>query len=807
MLVISGVLSPLLVITVYQQEQYHKDNAAVIPKCRKFSRVFQIPLLAIIVQQYLIYNQVYHLQIEVMATSSKTANISDISENKSCTEAVQLREETWKPLMGEIQSLVYTLCELDDDKTKSLDIIAEHTERIKNAIPSKPIDIWYPKPIHHLLSVHPLQRIEIPLDVLEVLVSLGFDVNEGYHNSDRIRKDVDYYGNVDENEKDISNGNSDSKDVDNYNFKKYIPNKVKMTCFHFAVKNCHYNAARWLLQHGADPDKESYMHAFDEHDEYMSDEIPNPSLKTIPLISVLAAQKDAPIDLLDLLITPENINGNPQRKTDLPLHIAAENGHVNIALLLIERGADVNQDDADGDLPLHLAVRKGHSDLALLLIKHGASVNQEDRLGNPPLDHAMREGHTDLALSLIKHGASVNQEDRLEDPPLHRAVKGGHFDLALSMISHGASVNQKDRYGSLALYFAVRKLHTDLALSMIRHGASVNQKDGFGDPALHLASREGHTDLALLLIKHGSSTNKEDRRGDLPLHLAVMKGCTDLALPLIKHGTSVNQENRRGDLPLHLAVIKGYTDLAISLIKHGASVNRRDRDGKLAIAYYFNKDKKQFNDELFTMLIPGSYMDILDIICNMVENMTKRNPKLLSWRLLQLIQHLIVMQPLNFAISVRHVWCDIYATNVELNNKVLTCGAFTSGEDSFKTAYLYSVLLVLLDCAVSFPNAIVPQLSAAPTAEDLRSAQSIDDLWHMYKHKDKVKRLQTLCIHKTRQFMVSLTDGSFQSLPVPNCVHKLLMLHDVADVFCEACKLWPKCIPMEDLTRLSSTIY
>ena len=101
-------------------------------------------------------------------------------------EVSKLVIETWQPLKNEIQSLTDTLHDLDDDKTKSMDIIAEYTEKITNAIPSNPIDMWYPKPIHQLLSIHPLLRIDFPLEVLEVLLTFGFDVNEYYNSYDKL---------------------------------------------------------------------------------------------------------------------------------------------------------------------------------------------------------------------------------------------------------------------------------------------------------------------------------------------------------------------------------------------------------------------------------------------------------------------------------------------------------------------------------------------------------------------------------------------------------------------------------------------
>ena len=791
------------------------------------------------------------ISVKIMDSPLKIANLADI-ENK--IEAEQLRVETWKPLKDEIQSLMDTLCELDDDKIKSVDIIAEHTERIINVIPSKPLDIWYPKPIHDLLSVRPLQRTEFPLDVLKGLVSSGFDVNE-YHNSDG---------------EDVNEDFCEEED---------IPDEKRMTCLHLAIKNHHYSAARWLVQHGADCDKESYDE-FDAIECYVTP------------ISMLAMNQNAPMDLIDLLITDENINSENHRGTSLPLHFAALYGHTNIALHLIEQGAKVNKFDADGYLPLHLAIIEGHTDLTLSLIEHGASVNQEDGYGDVPLHLAAIEGHTDLALSLIKHGASVNHEDGYGDVPLHLAVSKGHTDVALSLIKHGASVNQEDKDGNLPWHVAVREGdtavalllieqganvnqanrnrdlplhvaasegHTDLALSLIKYGASVNQEDGDGDLPLQLAVWGGHTSLVLSLIKHGASVNQEDGHGDLPMRLAVSRGHTDVALSLIKHGASMNQEDehgylplhtavyknnsdlalplieqganvnrtsRNGELALHLAVSEGHTDLALSLIQHGASVNQEDGHGYLpvylavsqghtdialalikhgasvnhdchgsppVIDYVMNYTKHCASRELFTRLIPESNMDILKTICNILQRETYSNWEFISWMLHQLIQHLMLIEPLAFSVEIDWESLGYFQVYVELNENTLTCGTA-----SLRPAYLCSKLLMLLGCDASCPGAIVPQWGDLLSAKHLSLAQSIGELWHTYKQKHSVKTLQTLCIQKIRQSMVSLTDESFQCLPVPSRICKSLMLHDVADDLCEAYLMWEN-IRSEDL--------
>ena len=44
-----------------------------------------------------------------------------------------------------------------------------------------------------------------------------------------------------------------------------------------------------------------------------------------------------------------------------PVHLAAENGHEDVARILVVKGAQVEVEDRRGQRPLHLAARKGHA--------------------------------------------------------------------------------------------------------------------------------------------------------------------------------------------------------------------------------------------------------------------------------------------------------------------------------------------------------------------------------------------------------------------------------------------------------------
>ena len=64
-----------------------------------------------------------------------------------------------------------------------------------------------------------------------------------------------------------------------------------------------------------------------------------------------------------------------------PLHKASEEGHIDVAKLLIDGGANPEVEDEHERTPLHYAVIGGYEDVIQLLIAHGATTDLEDEDG------------------------------------------------------------------------------------------------------------------------------------------------------------------------------------------------------------------------------------------------------------------------------------------------------------------------------------------------------------------------------------------------------------------------------------------
>ena len=111
-----------------------------------------------------------------------------------------------------------------------------------------------------------------------------------------------------------------------------------------------------------------------------------------------------------------------------PLALAVFFGNKATAEVLLDAGADVNQQSREAMKirALQSAAAARRLDLAEMLLARGANPNLRVEGGFAPLHGAALSGQIDLALLLLKHGADVNAKDDSGSTPLAHAVKGKH---------------------------------------------------------------------------------------------------------------------------------------------------------------------------------------------------------------------------------------------------------------------------------------------------------------------------------------------------------------------------------------------
>jgi TonB family protein len=122
-----------------------------------------------------------------------------------------------------------------------------------------------------------------------------------------------------------------------------------------------------------------------------------------------------------------------------PLHLAAMNGHKDVAELLLANKAEVNAKTDSGYTPLHMAAVKGYKDMVELLLANKAEVNARDSVGYTPLHLAARKGHKDVAELLLANKAEVNAKTIMGITPSDTAAWDDFKDVVELLRQHGGS--------------------------------------------------------------------------------------------------------------------------------------------------------------------------------------------------------------------------------------------------------------------------------------------------------------------------------------------------------------------------------
>ena len=136
---------------------------------------------------------------------------------------------------------------------------------------------------------------------------------------------------------------------------------------------------------------------------------------------------------------------------ETPLHVAANNGDLEIVELLIKAGANVNVLDGENNTPLYWASYHGHVDVVRLLCNQKADTSIAQKFGWTPLIGASGEGHSDVVNILIEVNANLNACNDNGNTSLMVASRKGYLDVVEILIIANADTNIKNRDGKTAI--------------------------------------------------------------------------------------------------------------------------------------------------------------------------------------------------------------------------------------------------------------------------------------------------------------------------------------------------------------------
>jgi len=320
-------------------------------------------------------------------------------------------------------------------------------------------------------------------------------------------------------------------------------------------------------------------------------------------------------------------------KLDDSLHQAKS---VEVAKLLIEKGANVNAKDEGGGVPLHSIInlrsmmpasdknQNNSIQIVELFVTKGANVNALNDEGKTPLDLAemvlgdspeAKAAKKESADILRKHGGRTSRSLQAAAESIEAAASEGDIEAVKKHLANGADVNAKGWNGLTTLQWAASSGHTEIVEPLIAAGADVNAKVkrgftpldlaemvlGYDSPeakaakketadllrkhggksgvadSLHVAAAVGNIEAVKQHLADGADVNAKDANGEIPLHIAATKEIAEL---LIANSANISAKDHLGWTPLHGASSKGLKTVVELLIAEGADVNAKNKYGR-----------------------------------------------------------------------------------------------------------------------------------------------------------------------------------------------------------------------------------
>lgn len=322
------------------------------------------------------------------------------------------------------------------------------------------------------------------------------------------------------------------------------------------------DAVAWLLAHGA------------------AAETPDAN-GDVPMFAALARGGEAVAATQAFLragVSPAGAGGLARFLVACQRHDQGARGLEQLALDLLERGADMFAASADGDPCLALSVRLGWIRLQRRLLECGANAETRDSRGMTALHLAAALGREAALKCLLAHGASPEVRAADGQTPLGVALSSGRRDLA-DWLDWRVWTLPRRALVDADLPAAAMSGDADAVRRLLDLGLPLDAVDAQGCTALLRAAGGGHVAVIDLLLARGADLNLAAHSGATPLSAAVSMRQLDIVGTLLAAGAPIERKLPGGATVLMLASALGMPDIAARLLAAGADVHAGDAQG------------------------------------------------------------------------------------------------------------------------------------------------------------------------------------------------------------------------------------
>ncbi|KAH9047930.1 ankyrin repeat-containing domain protein [Lactarius deliciosus] len=211
--------------------------------------------------------------------------------------------------------------------------------------------------------------------------------------------------------------------------------------------------------------------------------------------------------------------------TATPLYYSALCGFYDLIEHLVKKHSQhVNTIGGKRDYLLAAALYNGHILVAELLFQHGANIRAQGTEGQTPL-HTVAQSCNNLAVDAVRFllgcDADVNAQDADLSTPLHDASSVNNLKAVRVLLDNGAYANAKTNLGLTPLHQVgsdvfSNELSSGVIQLLIERGANVNAQDKDHDTPLHLIYSSSQVELVRILLNYGANVDMKNKLGHTP---------------------------------------------------------------------------------------------------------------------------------------------------------------------------------------------------------------------------------------------------------------------------------------------------
>jgi len=171
----------------------------------------------------------------------------------------------------------------------------------------------------------------------------------------------------------------------------------------------------------------------------------------------------------DYLIANPNIHFNNTSCIMRPLYTALINENLDIVDLLLEHGANIDEQSArcDGSTGLFYAILHNKLDLIKFCIERGANINKFNYYGRTPLMEAcfcFRQNNFETIQFLIENGVNINIQNYNNESALTYSVSSLNIELVNLLLANGANLPSDEFINSIVDEYGKRFVNIQLYL-------------------------------------------------------------------------------------------------------------------------------------------------------------------------------------------------------------------------------------------------------------------------------------------------------------------------------------------------------